>query len=100
MGGYGKQIERITAWGTSAPIRPRRGGGTAQGREAVQVRGDHPYVRFPAPLEVEGTVNPDEPRPACGGIGMSIFRRIKFKRPVDGLLLYDGSFSPPRRLWP
>ncbi len=58
------------------------------------------YVRFPAPLEVEGTVNPDEPRPACGGIGMSIFRRIKLKRPVDGLLLYDGSFSPPRRLWP
>lgn len=58
------------------------------------------YVRFPAPMEVEGEVKPDEPLPGCAGIGVGIFKRIKLKRPVEGLLLYDGSFSPPRRVRP
>ena len=58
------------------------------------------YVRFPAPTEVEGEVKPGEPQPACGGIGVGIFKRIKLKRPVKGLALYDGSFSPPRRVRP
>jgi hypothetical protein len=58
------------------------------------------YVRFPAPMEVEGEVKPGEPQPGCAGLGRSIFKRIKLKRPVDGLLLYDGSFSPPRRVHP
>lgn len=58
------------------------------------------YVRFPAPTEVVGEVGPGEPRPACGGIGVTIFKRIKLKRAVEGLALYDGSFSPPRRVRP
>ncbi len=56
------------------------------------------YVRFPAPTEVEGEVKPGKPQPACAGIGVGIFKRINLKRPVEGLVLYDGSFSPPRRV--
>lgn len=58
------------------------------------------YVRFPAPTEVEGEVKPGEPRPACAGIGLAIFERVGLKRPAEGMLLYDGSFSPPRRVRP
>jgi len=58
------------------------------------------YVRFPAPMEVEGEVKPGEPQPVCGGIGVGIFKLIKLKRPVAGLSLFDGSFSPPRRVRP
>lgn len=58
------------------------------------------YVRFPTPMEVKGEVKPGEPQPACAGIGVGIFKRITLKRPVEGLLLYDGSFSPPRRVRP
>jgi hypothetical protein len=58
------------------------------------------HVRFPAPVEVEGEVKPGEPRPACGGIGVGIFKRIKLRRPVGALALYDGGVSPPRRVRP
>jgi hypothetical protein len=58
------------------------------------------YVRFPAPMEVEGEVKPGEPQPGCAGIGVGIFKRIKLKRPIEGMLLFDGSFSPPRRVRP
>jgi hypothetical protein len=58
------------------------------------------FVLQPAPREVVGPVNPGEPIPACSGLGQRLVRRIKLERPVDGLFLYDGSFSPPRRAWP
>ena len=34
----------------------------------------------------------------CAGIGGTIERRLKLKRPVDSLFLYDGSYSPPRQV--
>ena len=58
------------------------------------------YVRFPAPMEVEGEVKPGESQPGCAGEGVGIYKRIRLKRPVEGLLLYDGSFSPPHRVRP
>jgi hypothetical protein len=58
------------------------------------------FLRFPAPTEVIGSVNPDEPQPGCAGIGLGILSRIKLKRNVDDLALFDGSFAPPRRSWP
>ena len=30
----------------------------------------------------------------------TIFHRVRTKRPVEGLRLFDGSFSPPRQVWP
>jgi hypothetical protein len=59
-----------------------------------------PFVLQPAPIEVVGTVNPDEPLPGCAGLGQLLQSRIKFKRPLEHLILYDGSYSPPRRAWP
>jgi hypothetical protein len=56
------------------------------------------YVRFPAPTEVEGEVKAGEPQPACADLGLAIFKRVKLKRTVEGMLLYDGSYSPPRRV--
>lgn len=50
----------------------------------------------PAPHEVVGEVKPGEPVPACAGLGYSIPKRIKLKRPVAGMVFLDGSFSPPR----
>lgn len=37
---------------------------------------------------------------ACSGLGIGWRPRIKLKRPVHGLTLYDGSYTPPRRIWP
>ncbi len=34
----------------------------------------------------------------CFGIGGAIIRRVKLKRPVASLYLYDGSYSPPRQV--
>lgn len=37
---------------------------------------------------------------ACAGVGFVLDKRIKLKRPVADLRLFDGSFSPPRKVWP
>lgn len=34
----------------------------------------------------------------CAGVGGAIIRRVKLKRPVASLFLYDGSDSPPRQV--
>jgi hypothetical protein len=51
------------------------------------------FVRFPAPTEVVGTVNKGEPVPGCAGLGYNLRRRIKLKRPVARLFIYDGNHS-------
>jgi hypothetical protein len=56
------------------------------------------FLRFPAPMEVSGTVEPGEPIPACAGVGLSLFRRVTLGRPKQGLTLFDGSLSPPRKV--
>lgn len=58
------------------------------------------FVLRPAPTEVVGSINPGEPSPGCADIGERLTRRIKLKRPVESLFLYDGSYCPPRRAWP
>jgi hypothetical protein len=55
----------------------------------------------PAPIEVVGEVKPGENVGACAGLGYSMPKRIKLKRPVKGMVFLDGSFSPPRWIpWP
>ena len=54
----------------------------------------------PAPVEVVGEVKPGEPGPACAGLGYSIPKRIKLKRPVKGMVFLDGFYTPPRRVKP
>jgi hypothetical protein len=49
----------------------------------------------PAPHEVVGEVKPGEPPPACAGLGYSMPKRIKLRRPVAGMVFLDGSYSPP-----
>jgi hypothetical protein len=56
------------------------------------------FIRFPAPTEVVGTVGPGEPGPICMGIGTWVRHRVRLKRPVLGLPLFDGSYSPPKRV--
>lgn len=56
------------------------------------------FVRFPAPTEVVGKVNPGEPIPACAGVGYRLSRTVKLKRPVSRLFVFDGSRTPPRRV--
>lgn len=58
------------------------------------------FLRFPAPVEVSGKVEPGEPQPACAGLGLGLSRRVKLKRPKQGLQFFDGSFSPPRKVHP
>jgi hypothetical protein len=36
----------------------------------------------------------------CAGIGGTRVKRVAFKRPVRSLILFDGSRSPARRIWP
>ncbi|HEX5527801.1 MAG TPA: hypothetical protein VFX44_11485 [Solirubrobacterales bacterium] len=56
------------------------------------------FLRFPAPVEVSGNVEAGEPVPACAGVGLSLFRLVKLRRPKQDLTLFDGSFSPPRKV--
>lgn len=56
------------------------------------------FLRFPDPLEVAGSINRGEPVPACLGIGSDFLHYVRLKRPVARLALFDGSFSPPRRV--
>jgi hypothetical protein len=38
--------------------------------------------------------------PLCAGLGGTLLRRVSLKRPARSLILFDGSRSPPRRVWP
>ena len=37
---------------------------------------------------------------ACLDIGGELRDVVKLKRPLDHLILYDGSYPPPKRVWP
>lgn len=54
------------------------------------------FLRFPQPREVVGTVNRDEPIAACLGLGYGFSGRIKLKRPVEKLFIFDGRRHPLR----
>lgn len=56
------------------------------------------FVRFPAPTEVVGTVTEGGPQPGCAGLGLTLRRRVRFKRPVARLFVFDGSRVPLRRV--
>ena len=58
------------------------------------------FIKFPAPTEIVGPVKPGEPRPGCGGLGLKLPRFVRLGRPVQDLVLFDGSYAPPRRVWP
>lgn len=60
------------------------------------------FLLYPAHLRV---VPPSPPPPnvvynVCAGIGLSLTKRIKLKRPTADLFFYDGSYSRPHRVWP
>lgn len=56
------------------------------------------YLRFPAPVEVSGPVEPGEPVPACADVGLGMSKRIKLDLPKAGRNFFDDSSSPPRRV--
>lgn len=56
------------------------------------------YLRLPTPRDL-GASDPGEVQP-CADIGFRLRRVIKLERPVRDLILFDGSYSPPRRVWP
>jgi hypothetical protein len=37
---------------------------------------------------------------ACADLGLTLTKRVRLKRPAKDLVIYDGSYSPPRRVWP
>jgi hypothetical protein len=59
------------------------------------------YVLYP---QYQRVIPPPDPGnvvyDACAGLGLSLRKRIKLERPPEHLLLLDGSYSPPRRVWP
>jgi hypothetical protein len=54
------------------------------------------FLRFPQPREVVGTVNRGEPIAACAGLGYGFSGRVKLKRPVEKLFIFDGRRRPLR----
>ena len=54
------------------------------------------FLRFPQPGEVVGTFSQGEPIPGCAGIGYGFPGRVKLKRPVDELFIFDGRRCPYR----
>lgn len=60
------------------------------------------FLLYPPYLRV---IPPSTPSPrfiynACAGIGLTLTKRIKLKRPAAGLFFYDGSYQHPHRVWP
>jgi hypothetical protein len=55
------------------------------------------YIRYPAPREYRGPVEAGE-MVICSDLGSSVTTRIRLKRPVSRLALFDGEDSPPRRV--
>jgi hypothetical protein len=58
------------------------------------------FLRFPTSGEVGSLSNLEKLQQPCADIGLRLRRVIKLKRPVRDLVLFDGSYSPPRRVWP
>jgi hypothetical protein len=56
------------------------------------------FVRHEEPREVVGPIIPGEPVHVCAGLGHSIQKRIKLKRPAEDLVFFDGSYELPRRV--
>ena len=61
------------------------------------------YIERPAPLEFPtppppGSEGPTQPVPTCAGVEHPLYKRIAFNRSPAGLVLLDGSQSPPRRI--
>lgn len=54
------------------------------------------FLRIPQPREVVGTVNRGEPIPGCAGLGYGFPGRVKLKRPVEKLFIFDGGRRPYR----
>ena len=54
------------------------------------------FLRFPEPREVVGAVDRDEPIAACLGLGYGFSGRVKLKRPVEKLFVFDGRRRPFR----
>jgi hypothetical protein len=54
------------------------------------------FLRIPQPREVVGTVNRGEPIAACAGLGYGFSGRVKLKRPVEKLFIFDGRRHPLR----
>jgi hypothetical protein len=54
------------------------------------------FLRIPEPREVVGMVNRDEPIAACLGLGYGFSGRVKLKRPVEKLFIFDGRRRPYR----
>ena len=56
----------------------------------------HPeYERPVPPPNTDGIVYN-----ACAGVGYRLEKWVKLKRPPSELRLYDGGYSPPRKVWP
>ena len=53
-------------------------------------------VEFPYTHEVRGEVLPGEPIPMCAGIGLGLGKRIRLRRPVASLVIFDGYPRPHR----
>jgi hypothetical protein len=53
------------------------------------------FMEWPEPEAVAPA-----PNLFCAGLGNSISKRVTLKRRAEDLFLYDGSYSPPRRVWP
>lgn len=60
------------------------------------------FLLHPARLR---TIPPSPPPPkviynVCAGLGLSLMKRIRLKRPAADLFFFDGSYPHPHRVWP
>jgi hypothetical protein len=46
-------------------------------------------------------LSPERPKPEeCRGVGLGVFRTVRFQRDLEQLELFDSSIDPPSRRWP
>lgn len=54
------------------------------------------FVRWPAPLEVSGPVEPGEAAPACADLVVALHHSVRVGAPDRRRKLFDGYFTPPK----
>lgn len=74
--------------------KPARGRQTGKAIVTVLLSGEE----APEPATVTGGEGPPEQVNLCLGVEHQIDSRIKFKRPVERLRIFDGSAAPPRSI--
>ncbi len=64
--------------------------------EQIEYRGNGAYIL----AQLDKTVKPGDENKLCSGLELFVYKKVRLKRDIDQLVLYDASLDPPEQRWP